>query len=489
MLVGFFGNLMACYIYTVRLKAVSSQLFLVALAVLDLIMCSLCIPVEIVSIWYMYLFNHNWLCKCFGTLLLYCSLASGSILVAVAVDRYKLICRPFGKQMTLRETRRAIYLCLFATVIASVPSWITQGTRTVPVPNSNISGYTCATSDDMINTHYPLVYHGFQAILFVTGIVILSSLYSRILMRARKQMQFREKLKRDMFVNNEGLGDKPLADATQHQTHAQEQEESDSGDADFERCQGKEDALTPTYSIRCAVDGLEHCQGKEEVLTQSHSSRCDQSLITNRESRSRPIDVDVMFQIRPSDASHSSVGLESSPGIRNTDKCDFSGGDSHLVSIPTDQWTLPAAEEAVQINVACARRNMSLGKNDGSLSEIDQVPREQEDDAPKGDIVTPRRVNQTGRAMVSRTTTMMIVITLVFVVSFLPHLCAMGVRSILQKTFEDLDGSPLVVYHLCFRSYFINSAVNPLVYSFFNLKFRNEVKGVFRRLCGRNTGT
>ncbi|XP_046577841.1 G-protein coupled receptor 84-like [Haliotis rubra] len=423
MLVGFFGNLMACYIYTVRLKAVSSRLFLVALAVLDLIMCSLCIPVEIVSIRYIYLFNHNWLCKCFGTLLLYCSVASGSILVAIAVDRYKLICKPFGKQMTLRKTRRTIYLCLFATGIASVQSGITIGTRTVPVPNSNISGYTCATSDDMINTYYPLVYNVVMVILFVTGIVILSTLYFRILMRARKQMKFREKLKRDKFVHLEDLGDKPLADAT-HQTRAKEQGESHSGDADFEGVsrQGGRSNSNAFKPLCC---------------------RWTRAL------------------------------------SRNTDKCDFSGGDSHLLSIPTDQWTLPAAEEAVQINVACARRNMSLDKNDGSLSEIDQVPREQKDDAPE----------QTERAMASKTTTMMIVITVVFVVSFLPHLCAMGARSILQKTFEDLDGSPLVMYHLCLRSYFINSAVNPLVYSFFNLKFRNEVKGVFRRLCGRNTGT
>ncbi|XP_067666008.1 G-protein coupled receptor 84-like [Haliotis asinina] len=449
MLVGFFGNLMVCYIYTIRLRAVSSRLFLVALAVLDLIMCSFCIPVEIVSIRYMYKFNYNWFCKSFGTLLLYCSLASGSILVAIAADRYKLICKPFGKQMTQRETWRAIFLCLLATVIASAPSWITQGTRTVPVPNSNISGYTCATSDDVINTPYPLAYHGFQAILFVTGIVILSTLYSRILMRARKQMQFREKLKRNVFVNNEDLGDKPMASATQHQSRAQEQNESHSGDADFDRCQGKEEALTPTHSST--------------------------------------IDLAVMSPVMTNDALHTTAGHASF--IKTIDNCGVPGGENHLMSTPTDKWILPTAEEAPSIKVACARRNVSLASNDASLSQISQIPNEQDDDAPKSEIVTTRRATQTRNAMVSRTTTMMIVITVVFVVSFLPHLCAMGARSILQNTFEDLDGSPLVVYHLCFRSYFINSAVNPLVYSFFNLKFRNEVKGVFRRFCGRITVT
>ncbi|XP_046376539.2 uncharacterized protein LOC124149174 [Haliotis rufescens] len=444
MLVGFFGNLMVCYIYTVKLKAISSRLFLVALGSLDLVMCGVCIPVEIVSIRYMYHFNHNWLCKFYGTLLLYCSITSGSILVAIAVDRYKLICRPCGKQITLREAKRAIYLSFFVSLVASTPPWITQGTRTIPVPHSNITGYTCATSDDVINTYYPIIYHGYQMLLFLTGIIVLSSLYSRILMRARKQMQFREKLKRNICVSNETLCDTPLALVRQHQARNPE---------------------------------------KEETLSSKRSSRHEPSLTANKESHPMALDPAVMSQVRPYDASESSVGSFD----ERTYTCDFSGRDNQLLSEPTDRSTRSSHEEAVTINVVCRRGSMSLDQSDVTLSEIDPIAKEPEPEAPRGVIRTPQRVKEPGRVMVSRTTFIMIVITLVFVLSFLPHLCAIGARSILKKTFEDLDGSYLVLYHLCCRSYFIISAVNPLVYSFFNLKFRNEVKDVFRSICGRNT--
>lgn len=74
-------------------------------------------------------------------------------------------------------------------------------------------------------------------------------------------------------------------------------------------------------------------------------------------------------------------------------------------------------------------------------------------------------------------TIIMLVITVVFIVSFLPYLC-LAIWSSFVDDFRTYDSS--VGYQIGIRSYFLNSALNPITYGFFNSKFRNFF---FHRLC------
>lgn len=75
-----------------------------------------------------------------------------------------------------------------------------------------------------------------------------------------------------------------------------------------------------------------------------------------------------------------------------------------------------------------------------------------------------------------RTTLIMFTVTIVFMVSFIPHLFITNLRYIKPEIFQELSPLQWSFYHFGVRSYLLNSAVNPLIYCFMNATFRKRVK-------------
>ncbi|XP_046546333.1 orexin receptor type 2-like [Haliotis rubra] len=189
MLVGFFGNILVIYIYAVRLKRSTTHLFITALAVADTVVCIVCIPVEIVVVRYMYSFDIPWLCRVFQTIVLACVTTSISVLISIAVDRYKRVCTPFKSQISVKRAKIAVGIgCIVAITLAS-PSMVILGRKTV---NRTVIGYACATDDSMVKTPFPALFNGMQLLIAVISISTLTTLYALILKRVRAQKRYRE---------------------------------------------------------------------------------------------------------------------------------------------------------------------------------------------------------------------------------------------------------------------------------------------------------
>lgn len=80
----------------------------------------------------------------------------------------------------------------------------------------------------------------------------------------------------------------------------------------------------------------------------------------------------------------------------------------------------------------------------------------------------------------SKLTVVAVAVTVVFVVSYLPHLCLIILRTVMPDIDHHQTGARLVLYNIFLRSYFLNSVANVFVYSAMNMEFRLECK----RLCG-----
>ena len=94
---------------------------------------------------------------------------------------------------------------------------------------------------------------------------------------------------------------------------------------------------------------------------------------------------------------------------------------------------------------------------------------------------------------VTRTTIVLFAVTVAYVISFLPFLIVMVMRSIKKDFEENLTVTEEVIIKFCVKSYFINNAINPLIYSFLNINFRLDAKKFLTRmfnscccLCRRN---
>ena len=83
---------------------------------------------------------------------------------------------------------------------------------------------------------------------------------------------------------------------------------------------------------------------------------------------------------------------------------------------------------------------------------------------------------------VGRTTFILFIVTLVFMLSFIPHLVIINMRYTNQDVFTDLSRLGWQVFHVGLRSYLLNSAVNPMIYCFLNKDFRTKVCSVLKSL-------
>ena len=79
-----------------------------------------------------------------------------------------------------------------------------------------------------------------------------------------------------------------------------------------------------------------------------------------------------------------------------------------------------------------------------------------------------------------RITTMLFIITVIFVISFLPYLIISILNGMDDHFWNDMSTGELVIINLLMRTYFINNMVNPIVYWFLDKKFKQEVYRFFR---------
>lgn len=83
---------------------------------------------------------------------------------------------------------------------------------------------------------------------------------------------------------------------------------------------------------------------------------------------------------------------------------------------------------------------------------------------------------------VTRTTVVLFAVTVAYIISFLPFLILMVIRSV-KKDFEDnLTPAQEVGFKFAVKSYFINNAINPVIYSFLNINFRKDAKSMLKRM-------
>ena len=102
---------------------------------------------------------------------------------------------------------------------------------------------------------------------------------------------------------------------------------------------------------------------------------------------------------------------------------------------------------------------------------------------PNTSVFKRRRNSDSARLLINgrkiragKTTLIMFTVTIVFMISFIPHLALVNLRYLKPEFFTQLSPFMWSLYHFGIRSYLLNSAVNPLIYCFMNAAFRGRVK-------------
>ncbi|XP_070208102.1 orexin receptor type 2-like [Littorina saxatilis] len=121
-ILGVVGNALAFYIYYQKKDKTTSTLFILSLAATDFFTCLIGIPYTLAAELLKYKLHYDFVCKCYMFLMTFNIPLSAFIMVAVGFDRYFCICHPFLHVMTVKRAKICL-ICL--TLLASVFGIIT----------------------------------------------------------------------------------------------------------------------------------------------------------------------------------------------------------------------------------------------------------------------------------------------------------------------------------------------------------------------------
>ncbi|KAK6167654.1 hypothetical protein SNE40_021630 [Patella caerulea] len=404
MMVGFLGNGLVCFIFARKLKPGTQNIMISCLAACDFLVCSIGMPLEITDMRFDYTFESDFACKLLSFIHSLSTIWSVLILVAIAIDRYIKACRPFRRQMTVREAKKAILVSLLTAILLSWPTIFIFGTHSKDTGIPGLFGKDCSTSDAMKGTNYPLIYNSILFVGFILLTAVFIVLYVKIYKRAKRQKEIMDKAR-------------TCETSTEKSSTPESVNRSD----------------TSTESVT------------QTTISPTISTQTDDSLIRN-----------------------------GAPVVNLEDKTDFVGNGIYSLTLSSE----------VSVDKPTCIKIDSLGTVDlqKSLPSIPPSPTDMGESVAYGtkqEVKSSKKSRTRGKhGAEHRTTIIAFLVTTVFVLSYLPFL---GMTFFNEGYNYDLHGSSLVAYNIFLRSYFVNSAVNPIIYGLLNLQFSRAAKAMFKR--------
>ncbi|XP_076099377.1 cholecystokinin receptor type A-like [Mytilus galloprovincialis] len=151
LLTGMIGNGLVIYVYSRKPKTTTNRIFILALAILDFLSCTVVIPFEIYDLGHTFTFTRTILCKLgrFSEFMLI--LGAGFTLVAISIDRYVHLCRYKSRLLlTASRAKKVCGFCVFLGLCFAVPLLSFAGLEKIPlyVNETNVTACGCTTFKD-----------------------------------------------------------------------------------------------------------------------------------------------------------------------------------------------------------------------------------------------------------------------------------------------------------------------------------------------------
>lgn len=184
-IIGVIGNSVVIVVYSLKYPPSTFRLYILTLAVIDLLSCLIPMPLEVVDNTKPVMFYSEGFCKSgrfFGNVL---KIGSALILVVMAMGRYKKICHPFSKATSLTQARLCVVAAILLAIAFSWPNAIIQGITIKYFPG-NVTGYDCSIDDKIRDTKYPFIYSTVLFVFYVMVFLLLSVLYTFVILALQR---------------------------------------------------------------------------------------------------------------------------------------------------------------------------------------------------------------------------------------------------------------------------------------------------------------
>ncbi|KAL4217639.1 hypothetical protein ACF0H5_022381 [Mactra antiquata] len=407
-LLGSLGNGLVFYVYKTKYTSSNCRTFVLFLSLVDLFSAGFVVPVEIVVISREYIFKNENVCKMSVFLNTWPTLTSGLLLLAIAMDRYRKVCKPFGWQISRKVART---MCFLTSLVGIAFSWIPPiiyGVQERPHPEHPVIVSECVETEAWKNTVFPLINNILWAFLFLGALGGIIVMYCFIAVHVRRHIE----RKAALGIKRDTIAVEPL-EASELTIM--------SGKVVIKR-QGNENRNKQNKNA---------CDSSADMFRNSNSVDTKPSLSTGE-----PSEIEQKRLVVCSIDDH--IALEGSNNRKSILSRMFSFGRSSLA----------------------LTKSVSLSSN----TKVYTLKR-------KGD-------NQQQK---HRTAFIMFLISIAFIVSYLPLLCILIVRTADSKFVVSLSDSGRTAYKFFLRSYYFNCAINPFIYGLWDSRFRKHTKKLICR--------
>lgn len=425
---GAIGNSHVLYLYYTRFKRSTYRWFVLSLAVIDMTGCCVSMPFEIVDESLPHSFSDPVSCKLFRFVNYIVALTCAFTLVLIASERYRKICKPYGKQMSERRAKKYVIAVIVVTFIVSAPVLYIYGPKTIKI-NEFFYGKECTWGDHMADhSTFGYAYAGFITLIIVICMFCLIVIYSIIGLRLKKhERQMRARLNRN------------------HRNSVKLNRTFCSSSDLFKM----KSSVSPNSAQRLSHSCEELCDSPKVHLT--NFSFFQQSYTkTNATRQEQENDCDVRGK---SETSEEGQGKrDENINISNHSKTNVIKEASNLVNNPDAKTATPAPEETRNLDMKLLSKSFPVERKEKNITKV------------------------------------LVAITSLFVASFLPYIIVVIVFFTNPHYENNMTSSELVLYLTGFRLYNINNMANPIFYFLFDLKFREEFLTLYRSFCGESIG-
>ncbi|XP_061186388.1 cholecystokinin receptor type A-like [Saccostrea echinata] len=185
-LIGITGNFAIIFFYFFRIKERGERYFIPLLAIVDLVACFTSPPFYIIDNTFFFNYPSDTACRILSFLQTCVPGASAHILLVISIQRYLLVCKPFGPKMTLIWKRVFFGVVCGLSVAYSAPLLWTAGVlESIEIfMDHNVTIKICKFSVDSSPTI--TVYFGFLTLIMLANLFITAGLYVPVLKRVRR---------------------------------------------------------------------------------------------------------------------------------------------------------------------------------------------------------------------------------------------------------------------------------------------------------------
>ena len=438
MLIGTPGNGIVLYIYFFKWRKSTSRMFILFLTALDFVNCVTTLPIEIYIMRYSLMIDLPLLCKFsrFGTYTM--NSASAAILVAIAVDRFKRICKPHDNQLSARKSKYICIGCIMVAFLLTWPALAFYGTRYVSL--GIVVGKSCLLQNYFDKTSYPYIYFIIMMGCTVIIFTVLSILYYLVglqIYRHRMSRRKRRGATRNLVEKSSTKSNSAnLLKGTDSDDLKLAANLNGSAMKDGKQSEISKEICTNTSDTGSGLQTLQIDQELTSTFVKPYKTTINEENEIYTET-----EVDKCKENETKD-DHEEIKTDSVPETLTTeDKPDKRPKRNKLFK----RNTLLQSSSIKQNGTGCISLNIRIGKS----------------------------------------TLMLFLITLAYIISFLPYYTLAIIRQANARFVMNLSDVGYMTYHVFLRSYQLSSAINPIIYSFCNAQFRSFVLDLFRRKSKR----